>query len=653
MLPTRCARTALLAVIALAGCSSADGTPAPSRGAIMTVASSDRLTSLESIPDVDATIADAEAPSVAKPAVRLQARIYTPWHFEFQTEEACAAFQVEGTTLITRFGKFADYYIPNQRSVLTAALNAPGLVWGDQGNAIRIPPPAPSGPAAARGTSEPIVRGGLSGLKGKGVTIVIVDSGLDFRHPDFITQDAQGRPVSRIAYFWDTASADSQKGIGEKGPITYPNGVSVGTVYTRDQLTAELRATERKIGPTDLNGHGTSCAGVAAGNGRAYADRRYSGVAPEADLIAVRVGGSSGRGLENTYLLGAACTWVDGLMAGRPAVFSCSYGGQMGGRDGANVLERQIDARFSEGVKGRAICIAAGNDGQEKLHAATKIGGAQAHGRVSWTVPDATTAIMTLQLSSGDLSDLRWLSSGTTLLEAKQLSAGVNAITKQGHVQFTTGPGTYTLEVWTESGTEATGDGYISRAGGNGVPVFTGPEAVAGKQIGTPGTALRAITVGSYDFNAEVWVKGSTAKQYVGSMKGKEFVPLAAGFLSDYSNPGPRRNGDAVKPDLVAPGQFHTAARSADAPADKNEMIESSGQYRYFNGTSAATPYTAGLIALMFEKNPTLTAGEVAAILHQKASRDKITGVTPNPSWGYGKLDMAAAKALIAAVKAP
>ncbi len=636
----------VLAFLAAPGCGAPPAAPAGPGPESVVALAADPLARFEA-PEVDVASPGTDPSPAARPVVRAEAALYAPWHFEFKTEEACAAFKVDGTHPITRFGRFADAYVPNRRDVQLAALGAPGLIWVDQGNLMQIPPPAPPvEPAPSRATSEPIVRGGLAGLRGRGTTVVIVDSGLDFRHPDFIATDAQNLPVSRIAWFWDTTAKPGTP--GGRAPVSYPNGAPVGVVWTRDDLTAELRSGARKIGPTDVNGHGTSCAGVAAGNGRAYPDRRYSGVAPEADLVAVRVGGGSGRGLENTYLLGAACSWIDGLLGSRPVVFSCSYGGQFGGRDGVHVLERQIDARFAPGVKGRTICIAAGNDGREKLHAAATLGGPAAPARIEWTVPPATRALVAVIFGASDAADLRWRSAGAALIDASKVAGSTHAITRHVQIQTAAEPGSYAIELWTASGKAVQADAYIGRLSGTGALAFSGPGADAGKQINSPGTALQAVTVGSYDFNAEVDIGGK--KQFAGRKQGAQFVPLSAGLLSDYSNPGPRRTGEP-KPDVTAPGQYHAAARGGDVPP--GGLVESSGRYSYFNGTSASTPYVAGLVALMFQKNPSLSVAEVHELLRRHATRDKATGSTPNPFWGHGKIDFAAAKALLAAVKAP
>jgi subtilisin family serine protease len=66
-----------------------------------------------------------------------------------------------------------------------------------------------------------------------------------------------------------------------------------------------------------------------------------------------------------------------------------------------------------------------------------------------------------------------------------------------------------------------------------------------------------------------------------------------------------------------------------------------------FNGTSAATPYTPGVIALLFEKQPNLTAGEVKDLLHACAQKDAYAQNVPGPGWGYGRLNIQAVAQLL------
>ena len=78
---------------------------------------------------------------------------------------------------------------------------------------------------------------------------------------------------------------------------------------------------------------------------------------------------------------------------------------------------------------------------------------------------------------------------------------------------------------------------------------------------------------------------------------------------------------------------------------------DTTGLYQVSNGTSSATPYTAGVIALLFQKNPQLTLGQVKQLL-EKAASPPAKGLDhasplPNPYWGYGKLDRAAVMRLM------
>jgi subtilisin family serine protease len=66
-----------------------------------------------------------------------------------------------------------------------------------------------------------------------------------------------------------------------------------------------------------------------------------------------------------------------------------------------------------------------------------------------------------------------------------------------------------------------------------------------------------------------------------------------------------------------------------------------------FNGTSAATPYVAGVIALVFQKQPKMTLAQVRELLKNNASQDSFTSAVPNPAWGYGKLDLNAVRKLL------
>ena len=127
------------------------------------------------------------------------------------------------------------------------------------------------------------------GLTGKGILISVIDSGIDYAHPDFCNPDK----TTRLVALWDqTILADPSAG------RFAPAGYSQGTLFSPEQINAALQADtfEQRmelVPSTDVTGHGTHVAGIAAGNGRASGGL-YRGVAPESSLLAVKLARSKG-----------------------------------------------------------------------------------------------------------------------------------------------------------------------------------------------------------------------------------------------------------------------------------------------------------------------------------------------------------------------
>ncbi|MBD3162769.1 MAG: S8 family serine peptidase, partial [Candidatus Eisenbacteria bacterium] len=113
------------------------------------------------------------------------------------------------------------------------------------------------------------------------------------------------------------------------------------------------------------------------------------------------------------------------------------------------------------------------------------------------------------------------------------------------------------------------------------------------------------------------------------------------GDISSFSSWGPRRDG-GQKPDLAAPGSWIMSAWADQNQVDQSQ-IDPGGEHKIISGTSMATPHVAGVIALMLEKDPTLTPAEVKSLLTSTARTDGWTGSVWNQKWGYGKLDAEAA----------
>lgn len=611
-------------------------------------------------------------------------------HVEFDSTQARADFEKEklaGVFVFSRIDRFADLFVESLDSFRKIERHR-AVRWINVGNLTKVPNPSligiqaadsssdpvrPPQPAAgpARGACEDVIRSGdrrVGGLTGKGAIIVIIDTGIDFRNSDFIEAS---RPRSRILYYWDALIYLNPKfAVGaELPPISAPNGQPMGIVYTQEGLSKDLREKLRSVPLYDIQGHGTSCAGVAAGNAAnargnpaaASFEKQCLGAAAEADLIIVRIAWL--RDVQYSFLLGAIIDWVeekartDERMKGRPIVYSCSWGSDAGDRAGNQVLERQLNVRFPRDKPGRAICIAVGNDGRSAHHGRTFLDGDKL--KLVWETrspdgPETKTgqALAIYFSGAGDKSDIAVEyvpPAAVTGRDREQVKQAVAADFDQKtfrhgilgslvtDARWNLPAGQHELHFAVKKGSQLKlEDAYVLPMG-NSTAEFTGNSRQFGKQIGFPAGCSNVITVGSYDWNPRKFDQRGDLIE----------VPMAVGELSEYSNPGPVRIGTVVKPDIVAPGQFWIVSE-----ADPRQLI-GARKYRAFNGTSAATPYVAGIIALMMEKKPTITVGEIQHLLATHATKDpeKLLPRSRRDGWGNGKLDADAVEKIIGAIK--
>ncbi len=111
-------------------------------------------------------------------------------------------------------------------------------------------------------------------LRGSKTAVAIIDSGISYENPLFL--DSGG--FTRIAYLWDQTLE------GEPG-----GEVPYGRLFTREDINRALKSSSplEIVPSTDTNGHGTSLAGIAAGN--LNAGENFCGAAPEASLIVVKL----------------------------------------------------------------------------------------------------------------------------------------------------------------------------------------------------------------------------------------------------------------------------------------------------------------------------------------------------------------------------
>ena len=528
----------------------------------------------------------------------------------------------------------------------------------------------------------------FSGATGQGTIVGIVDSGIDFKHGDFL-DDATGR--SRILYLWDHAPGPGVTGAppGTVSGRTFNYGVEC----TQAQLGRSGTCRSR-----DIDGHGTHVAGIAAGDGsganRGASRYDYVGVAPEADLIVVRTSLSSASVAD-----GVAYIFARAEQLGKPAVVNLSLGTQAGPHDGRQALSVVMDELSGPG---RIIVAAAGNDGSNfglagSLHGETTVARGDS-GVIELLMPNYTrgssgdddllmiqafyspqdTFTVTIQRPDGTRLDLGFNAAaaslgaaggivayngtarGDTIADDFESSSGFTTSTTNYFSAFigewidgATAPavGTWRL-IFRKTAGSGSGlvDSYLPFSLINAEPYFT-TGGTNRRLIQSPADAERVIAVGGYHgftswrgFDGEDWLLAPL-----------EFWP--ANELLFFSSPGPTRDG-RLKPEIVAPG-VALSAMSRDAFFGGDPSFVSPDSAHVLNaGTSMSAPHVTGAVALMLSVYHNLTPEQAIDALQRGARRDGFTShpftgepnTSPNASWGFGKLNVAGALANVRAL---
>ncbi|HUU28890.1 MAG TPA: S8 family serine peptidase [archaeon] len=516
------------------------------------------------------------------------------------------------------------------------------------------------------------------GLTGKGVLIGVLDSGIDWRHRDFRSSDGS----TRLAAILDLSESSASLPGGEPGA----EGPFGGILYTSEHINDALR-NGRTLRHADYLGHGTHVAGSAAASPAYPPDTIgiYGGIAGGAEIVAVKVSSTPRDSFFSEVNIMNGLSFLDSLAAalGRPYVCNMSFGGALGSHDGMSSFERFIADFAAEGLSGRALVAASGNERHRSAHSA---------GNFVESEGDSTALELLVNGQGSKNDELRveiWLStghpgmnfslvtpdgtilgpfkdgfrneegfiteegiifvenafggpdpeSGDRLIAADFYDlAALDESAAEDNIEISTGAWRFILQSRTGSF-----DAYVY--GTDGLSARFGSHVTELGTISVPGTSPELITVGAYT-SRDDWVSlepgVSSARQFLGGS-----VP---GTLTYFSSLGPNRKG-LLKPELTAPGRWIMASLSRMAwPVDEPlslfhspvggkpllmvalDSIHAAGQ-----GTSFAAPHVAGICALLLEANPNLTNQEIKNILTSTAATDSMTEGVPGNFWGYGR----------------
>ena len=464
-------------------------------------------------------------------------------------------------------------------------------------------------------------------LNGRGVLLAVLDSGITWDLEVFRKADG----TTRIRYLWD------QTVVGKP-----PEGFSQGTEYTAEEINAALQmsALDRYLllPSRDLSGHGTAVAGIAAGKS---AGGLYTGAAPEAELIVVKLGmpENSGRAEEGfprttEILRGVTYALRKAQQLNMPLVINLSFGNSYGSHDGSSLLERFLDNASEIGKT--VICVGSGNEGAARGHFA---GNVARDSRVELAVGNYERSLniqlwknysdvfrIRLQSPGGEEAELTTNIQGgkyTLRLEQTRILVYLGeplpyAVAQEIYLEMIPVTGGYIdAGIWTirlEPVMTVTGQYYLYLPAGNGRGDGTGfYRSTPQMTLTVPATAAKVITVGAYDPVYDTYADFS-GRGYADSTR---TIGVAAAGLT--------------KPDLVAPGVNILAP-------------DVYGSFLPVTGTSFATPIVSGAAALLMEwgivrgNDPFLYGEKVKAYLRKGARPLRGEREYPNDRVGYGRL---------------
>ena len=200
-------------------------------------------------------------------------------------------------------------------------------------------------------------------LRGNGVIVAIIDTGIEYDNPAFM--DANGR--SRILGIWDQTVQSGNP----------PEGLLFGTEYRKEDIDRAL-VGQGNVETTDPLRHGTIMAGIAAGS-IVDGGSTYIGAAPESDIVIVKlkeckqylrefyfIPENVPAYEENDIMLGLHYANRFAVEFRRPIVFCLGIGTNMGDHAGNSPLGRYLNSLAL--TRSRVAVVCGGNEGSARHH---------------------------------------------------------------------------------------------------------------------------------------------------------------------------------------------------------------------------------------------------------------------------------------------
>ncbi|MDP4120429.1 MAG: S8 family peptidase [Bacillota bacterium] len=460
-------------------------------------------------------------------------------------------------------------------------------------------------------------------LKGKGVLIGFIDTGIDYTNKAFIYENE----TSKVQYIWDQT-------INGKPP----EGYFFGTEYNNAQINDALKSKDpfNVVPSRDTVGHGTFLAATAASR----ENNELIGVAPDAELVIVKLKKARQYYLdyflvpqnqENVYessdlMLGIDYIINKAFSLGRPAAICISVGTNLGSHDGLSVLDSYITRKSSTHFI--SLSLAMGNESNMKHHVRGKINktgdssdievkAGKNGGSIFISLWNYSSDKVSISITSptGEVVGSILFRAGTRfqsrlILEKARVDIefifppALGTISQLSIIKIIDPtPGIWEITIYGNTIHAGIYDMWLPITGLVDPEIeFLAPDPNI--TVVEPATALAAMAVGAYS--------SSDGSLYASSSWGPTRLPLLA-------------------PAFVAPGVDVTGIY----PEGVGKM----------SGTSVAAAITTGACALMLEwgiveqNQPSMSTSTIRSYLVKGCVND-MNIEYPNNQWGYGKINL-------------
>jgi hypothetical protein len=499
-------------------------------------------------------------------------------------------------------------------------------------------------------------------LTGQNVVMGIIDGGIDFNHGDFKNPDGSTRVLRLWNQFepFDAGRTPPKYGYGQVWDST---DINAGTASVTGQYLD----------------HGCTVAGTAAGN--ANENGFHRGVAPLSPLVVVSSDFYRPNWLQSVAdAVDYIVTVADSL--GMPCVINASLGDYLGSHDGLDPAALYIDSLLLA-KPGRIMVAAGGNSGNTgRYHLEYTV---TADTAFTWFRNNASMALgpgvfMEIWADTADLVNTRFAVAVDKVNPNYQrrgrsaffLPSDCEGSIARDTIYNTAGDtlafvefyserrdGQYLYQVYIpepDTGSSdyrfallSTGSGHFDLWGASWLGLNNMDTVIPTPAQFPPIVHYRApddrkIIVGSWACSPNV----ITVANYMGNQDYLDFnnnyqnMGGQEGKISKNSSYGPSRTG-LTKPDIGATGDLTLSAGSLGLLASYQgtgpNLLSQGGMHVRNGGTSMASPVVAGTAALYLQKCPWGTPSGFWEAITQTANHDVFSGVAPNDTFGYGKLN--------------